>query len=209
MNSHLAKSIFISALGHLTLFSIFTVSLGGRIAKADYTCVSFLGQLLRNSQVVYSENKIETLFNRHLSSGYYLNTIRQIPRSKANTALSGGLKPIVYSVFNTEKMIFKPKLNLVAPKKREEPSILFHPLLPYGFKLYFKDRQVAHVELLFNIVSDGRGNSTVIKRKISSGNLEADLLIMRYISHYLFIEKVRFSPDKWQTVKIDLSAEEK
>jgi len=48
----------------------------------------------------------------------------------------------------------------------------------------------------------------VIKRKISSGNLEVDLLTMRYIGHYLFIQQKRFTPNNWQTVKIDLSEKE-
>ncbi|MGE5197021.1 MAG: hypothetical protein ACM3IL_00745, partial [Deltaproteobacteria bacterium] len=71
--------------------------------------------------------------------------------------------------------------------------------------LYFKDRQAAHIELMFNVLPDGKSNSMDIKRKISSGNLEVDLLTMRYLSHYLFIQQAGFPANKWQTVKIELS----
>jgi len=32
-------------------------------------------------------------------------------------------------------------------------------------------------------------------------------LTMRNISHYLSLQQTRFSPNSWQTVKIDLSGE--
>jgi len=44
-----------------------------------------------------------------------------------------------------------------------------------------------------------------LRRKISSGNLEADLLSMRYIGHYLFIQQEGFASNVWQTVKIEFS----
>ncbi len=84
--------------------------------------------------------------------------------------------------------------------------MMLYPRLPYDFSLYFRDRQAAHIELAFNIKTAGNREEVAIKRKISSGNLEADLLSMRYISHYLFIQKTRFAPGVWQSVKIDLAA---
>jgi hypothetical protein len=94
---------------------------------------------------------------------------------------------------------------IAAFPERKEPVILFHPLLPYQFELYFKDRQVAHIELFFQVKKNANRNAVQVKRKISSGNLEADLLSARYISHYLYIQQQRFEPNAWQTVKIDLS----
>jgi hypothetical protein len=116
-------------------------------------------------------------------------------------------KPPLVLAFNPGKGAFIKPVSTFLPVRKKEPEIIFHPLLPYSFTLYFKDRQIAHVELLFNIVSNkGLRNAAVIKRKISSGNLEVDLLIMRYIEHYLFIQQARFTPNTWQSVKIDLSA---
>jgi hypothetical protein len=82
---------------------------------------------------------------------------------------------------------------------------MFYPRLPYHFALYFKDRQTVHIELMFQVISGAQRNSILVKRRVSSGNLEADLLSMRYISRYLFIQQRGFAPNKWQTVKIDLS----
>jgi hypothetical protein len=85
---------------------------------------------------------------------------------------------------------------------------MLYPKLPHHFLIYFKDRQRVHIELMFNIMTKAMINTILIKRKVSSGNLEADLLSMRYMSHYLFIQQSKFIPDKWQTVKIDLWAKD-
>jgi len=96
-------------------------------------------------------------------------------------------------------------------KQAQKPVIILHPSLPQYFLIYFKDRQLAHIELLFNMpsVPSGKRTSRIeVKRKITSGNLEADLLSMRYISHYLFIQQSAFPSDTWQTVEIDLSCKD-
>ena len=90
-------------------------------------------------------------------------------------------------------------------QSQAEPGFMLHPLLPYPFDLYFKDRQAVHIELEFSITQSGRRNLVSLRRKVSSGNLEADLLSMRYIGHYLFIQQARFMPARWQTVKIEFS----
>ena len=121
-------------------------------------------------------------------------------------SLNYSLKPKVELPFNIEKLSFIPPdiIPEVFLQKKDSP-IMFHPLLPYQLQLYFKDRQAVHIELMFNIVSQSGKNSILIKRKISSGNPEADLLSSRNINHYLFIQQARFPRDSWQTVKIDLS----
>ena len=65
-----------------------------------------------------------------------------------------------------------------------------------------------HIELVFNLISQGNSKTIVMNRKISSGNLEADLLTKRYLGHYLFVQQGAYPADSWQTVKIDLSAKE-
>jgi len=82
-----------------------------------------------------------------------------------------------------------------------EPVFTLHPLLPYQFDLYFKDRQQVHIELEFCVTRSNNRNFISLRRKISSGNLEADLLSMRYIGHYLFIQQEGFASNVWQTVK--------
>lgn len=213
-NTIFKKTLFISLVGHLTVFSIFSFSFGSIIPKSNYPRVYFWGQLLRNPQVEQpfipsrgglTENRIKQIRNFFLKQP----DISVLDKAVKEQPLSARyyLKPPLSPALNTEKEIFVPQ-----PKpptfsfKRKEPTIIFHPLLPYSFALYFKDRQVAHVELMFKIASAGVRDSVVIKRRISSGNLEVDLLTMRYIGHYLFIQKAGFLPNSWQTVKIDLSA---
>lgn len=194
------KAIFISLLGHITVFSIFNFSFGPKIPKANFVDISFFGPILRNFDLTLAPSpgailrKADTLvldkINREspLAARYYFKPTFTLNREKkdfAHNSLQG------WHI-----------------AKRKEPAIMFHPRLPYHFALYFKDRQAVHIELVFDIISNGARNSIVIKRKISSGNLEADLLSMRYIGHYLFIEQAGAVTNKWQTVKIDLSAKE-
>ncbi|MGE5308057.1 MAG: hypothetical protein ACM3OC_03150 [Deltaproteobacteria bacterium] len=89
---------------------------------------------------------------------------------------------------------------------KKDSVITIHPLLPYGLQLYFRDRQSAHLELMFMIYTNRPEKKfIIIKRKVSSGNLDADLLCSRYLGHYLFIQQERFATNTWQTVRIDLS----
>lgn len=217
------KTIFISLLGHITAFSILSLSFGNRIPKVEYSGVSFWGQILLNSQVTepaIARTKVNPPPLRpgvSLTRYYFPAKAGSRPMFPAMRDPVGNLingrenegweKPQLTLTFNTQKASFaeKPKTLLVS-SRRKEPTIIFHPLLPYGFTLYFKDREVAHVELMFKIVSSRERDSIVIKRKISSGNLEVDLLTLRYIGHYLFIQQPSFIQNGWQTVKIDLSA---
>lgn len=105
-----------------------------------------------------------------------------------------------------EKTNFNPA---AAPEpyilKKQESMIMLHPLLPEYFMLLFKDRQLVNIVLEFRITESNGRNYTILKRKVSSGNLDADLLTMRYISHYLSIQGEKFPKDTWQTITIELS----
>ena len=208
-NSIFKKTLIFSLLGHITVLSIFNLSFGSRIPKIDYTRVSFWGQFLNKSEFLQPQPKISPT-----PKSLVWGATRKPDTSLLDKAGSRPIpnnnwreKPPLILTFNPEKGLFIKSTSTFLPLRKKEPEIIFHPLLPYSFTLYFKDRQIAHVELLFNIVSNkALRNAAVIKRKISSGNLEVDLLIMRYIEHYLFIQQARFTPNSWQSVKIDLSA---
>ena len=191
------KTFFVSLLGHIAVFSIFGLSFGPIIPKSDYPVISFWGSALFGPRI--SKARPHTA---------PIEGITKKPSIQSPFA-SWGIKPAVSLAFNQEKTLFSgsaaQRLSLA---KRREPTITLHPLLPNSFGLYFKDRQVAHVELMFNIESQQTGNSIIVKRRISSGNLEVDLLSIRYISRYLFMQQARFAPNTWQVVKIDLSAKD-
>lgn len=213
-HSTLTKTLFISFLGHIVVFGVFNLTFGKMFPKAQYSSVVFFGQLLYSSQ---TNPKSEDSPIRHVNAikiRLKNEAFIKRPSTTAQKEASKGqifppsfyLKPQAQAVFSMKKKAFTVRLEMPAFfSQRKEPSIIFHPFLPHSFPLYFKDRQVAHVELSFNIASSGRSNPTMIKRKISSGNLEVDLLASRYISRYFSIQKTQFAQDKWQTVKIDFS----
>jgi hypothetical protein len=203
--SSFKQAIIITLLGHVAFFGVFTFSFGRPIVPAMYPDISFWGQVLYNSQVSPVRQKNAQSLNKGLFLKPDISMLDEQISPKESVAGSY-LKPQTLLVLGAQKHTFvQVEQERPSRLKRKEPTILFHPLLPYSFPLYFKDRQVAHVELEFNIVSSPTRSFTVVKRKVSSGNLEVDLLSMRYIGRYLFMQRQRFPPNTWQTVKIDLS----
>lgn len=204
-NSIFRKTLILSLMGHLALFSIFSFSFGNKIPNTSFAPVNFWGKcggLKLNSPSDTIRNGIKRLF---------IN-MPEVPKprvcaSYADLLNNYHLKPLATLPIAEEKEVFVKKAqNFKYYMRKKEPVIILHPVLPYDFTLYFKDRQIAHVELMFNMAIKGGNVVPEIKRKISSGNLEVDLLSMRYIEHYLFIQQSSFFPDAWRTVKIDLSA---
>jgi len=206
------RAIFISLTGHFVILSIFNFSFGKTYPKPkDYASVLFLGQLLGSSQVT----KPLQLFKNggSVKKAFFVTKPNDLLFSKVDKASflyqSSYLKPHIMLAKNIEKRSLpKNSCPVLISTLRKDPALIFHPVLPYHFTLYFKDRQVAHVELMFNMVSKGPRNSIFLKRKVSSGNLEVDLLIMRYMGHYLFIQQPKFPPNIWRTIKINLSAQD-
>lgn len=201
------RTLAISLAGHLTILGFFSLSFGSKIFPLKYASISFLGPILQDYHVIPNDIKAARNFEIPFLSRRLIHSELKRIRSHPEPASDYYYKPQVYAVHFIEKHYFLEK-PAVLPflSARKEPVIIFHPLLPYSFSLYFKDRQVAHVELMFNIAGSGLHGAISLERKISSGNLEVDLLCKRYISHYLFIQHKRFTPNKWQSVKIDLSA---
>lgn len=217
----LRQAIAISILGHITLFSTFSLSFGPKVSASNFARVYFWGGILRTSDLMSSH----ILGVRNMGIGFLgKSEILALDRINQKNLLSNGghftdgkgsgyvqynnrfEKPLVSLAFNQEKIVLIREANTLSfmPAKKE-PAIMFYPKLPYHFALYFKDRQNVHIELMFQSISGYKRNYVLVKRRVSSGNLEADLLSVRYISRYLFIKQRNFSPNKWQTVKIDLS----
>ena len=213
---NLKKNLLISLVCHAVLFSAFTISFGIKMPVLHYPSVSFWGQILNSYDFTRPASSVQNLIENRSAAFKRLEDLLAGNPVKVLTVSQGGnrslapetpvIKPLLGESLLPVKQDLTPKPALASLRKRREPVITFHPLLPQHFILYFKDRQTAHIEVMFNIASAGRNvNHIMLQRKISSGNLEADLLSMRYIGHYLFIQEKRFVPDKWQTVKIDLS----
>ena len=201
----LPKSVLVSFLAHTVLVSSLSFSLFPGSVLTRQPRLSFLGgmmppALVQSPQFEHSVSALSVLpekkagpLPRTLQAGLF--TLPQVY-----------VKPQGFASGEPVKALTIPSQPLIVSlPKRKDPAIMFHPLLPYQLQLYFKDRQAVHIELEFSIIPGNQTNSILVKRKISSGNLEADLLSARYMQHYLFIQQARFSPHRWQTVKIDLS----
>jgi hypothetical protein len=207
----LKKTILLSIACHAALFFAFSVSFGKKLPVTQHAAISFLGQLLDKEEITAKpapqkmpkgagsyalraalQGSPSGLENSQFLKQYFLDTPVK-PNFTLETALR---KSPASAPFFGEGIV----------KNKREQVIMFYPHLPYHFLLYFKDRQTAHIELSFQSASASRPRSLTLKRKVSSGNLEADLLSMRYIGHYLFVQRPGVLPDKGQTVKIDLSS---
>jgi len=210
LEASLKKSIAISFIGHLAVLALFGFSFGKKLFGGGYSPVYFWGQLLNNSQIIKPEQISSALLNKMISVRADSLSLDTAAGEQDFVLERFYSKPNNGAILIREKELFYPAVPESPPIiRRQEPSILFHPALPYSFALYFQDRQVVHVELAYNIVPSGAINSIIVKRKISSGNLEVDLLSMRYINRYLFMQQARISPNQWRSVKIDLSAKDK
>jgi hypothetical protein len=207
---NLGKTVAISLLSHGVLFGLFSFSFGPRLPDFQRPDISFLGSILLQSDVAVPGNHrqssmIENIFLTKTAAAFLKP---QPDNFKIQPAY--GFKPSLDRQISIKKghYSYHPATKTGAPILRDH-DIMFYPLLPQHFTLYFQDRQSAHMELLCKAGKKLKPSSIIIKRKISSGNLEVDLLTMRYIGHYLFIQQRHFIKDTWQTIKIDLTTENK
>ena len=184
---------------------MFGLSFGPKIPEVNFARVCFWGAIFRSPDLM-NNRKFDTGYKTgRLLGKSEISVLDKINRENL-LASRDYLKPPVSLTFNQEKIAFtRESMPILLMSGRRESAIMFYPRLPYYFALYFKDRQTVHIELAFAVISGDKRNSILVKRKVSSGNLEADLLSMRYISRYLFMQQRGFVPNKWQTVKIDLS----
>lgn len=203
----LKKTVFLSIAGHFTLFSLFSFSFGNKILSPDYSPISFWGQILPSAQINQILPAAAIYYGRIFAGRREALSMANRFKSSDMPAIPDYyLKPHSAPVFDIQKAGFGGKTTPFVYPKRKEAAIVFHPLLPLNFRLYFRDRQIAHVELMFKRTSGDGQDYIEIKRKISSGNLDVDLFVMRYMGHYLFIQQPKLLPGDWQAVKIDLSA---
>jgi hypothetical protein len=207
MKTLFRKTVLFSLLSHITLFGIFGLTFTGNAANLSNPDIYFWGGVLNNTGITGAQ-----FMNLGNMKQIAVTRGQPLGLGKDKDAVFGApflsIKPLVSAAFNESKPDFaREELAWIRPPKLKEPVIIFHPSLAHDFSLYFSDRQVVHVELDFKISPREGPEPVLVKRKISSGNLEVDLLIQRNIEHYLFIQESRFAPGKWQTVKIDLTGD--
>ena len=204
MSRTLNIAITISLCSHLLGFTFIQPYLGVGFKKTDNLKIFFLGALFKQKEI-YSDKENFDIFIKEN------NPFKRMPVNIKIASLkpSGYLGSFYYPITNrslfdlsieNQKALFYPKQNIRLSKR--ETSLMFYPYLPYSFILYFKDRQKANLEFLFYFSDDNRLSS--LKRKTSCGNLEIDLLVMRYINRSLYLIRDSFPSHIWQSVKIEL-----
>jgi len=205
MSQTLRAALFVSISWHFLFFGIFEPTFATKAHLQGLDRVAFLGSLLQNRDFLrsFEQNLIAERRTVNMKTVY--------PKKRegdfALPSLQEAVKPMAQLSASVDKKIFLPERTqgfMYAYK--EKPPLTFYPILPYSFLFYFRDRQTAHIEFTFYI-SDA-GKITLVKRKVSSGNLDADLLAYRYITHCLFLQEGRFPANTWQNVKIDLTRKE-
>lgn len=212
------KSVFLSLIGHLALFGIFGFSFGEKFVGPNRTSVSFYGAVLDAADIVPFSSSAGNIPKKSFDS---LCKGEKTVRSAALDFLKPNLRPIMRAEKESFAVLRKQR-TVPDDYSKNKPAIMFYPHLPFYFNIYFNDRQSVHIELMFRTYSVGSKampDYAPVVRKISSGNLEADLLVLRYIGRYLFIQRPPgcFSGKSaaagkeagisggWQTVKIDFS----
>jgi hypothetical protein len=209
------KTIFLSLLWHLAFLSAFRVSSGTHFPPAQYNGIFFWGSLLSRYDLLHGQAPIHPIGlgapygwapNHPIGLGAPPDTLALDKNRPVIPVTTCALKPLARLSFSNDKQVWRQDARTASSASHKKKSVvMFYPHLPYHFLLYFKDRQAVHIELTFIVAGTAQNNTIAIKRKISSGNLEADLLTARYLSHYLFIQQMGFPTNTWQTVKIELS----
>ncbi len=192
-------SLAISLAAHCCVAAVFCVSFGKPFSPPRYAEVSFLGRLIEHIDIDVSSKQSNSVARK-------IDQTLLIPhQSPIEYDFRYAIKPAVGMAVPYEKEPCRllPDIKKPVPL-RAESVVMLYPQLPYNFLLFFKDRQHVHIELMFKVDSFDKYNAITIMRKISSGNLDADLLSMRYIDRYLFMQQARLTSGGWQTVKIDL-----
>jgi len=202
MNRILKKTFLLSCVGHVACLSLLGFSFGPRPAPVKTNDLFYWGGFrLLDLSGVASPTALEDIFLKKRTVGMVKPAQPQgLPPIERYT------KPLSAFALEEKRPLAVIQVNPRAiPPVRKEQVVMFYPQLPYQVSLYFKDRQVIRIELMFNVSPEGHTGAIAIKRKISSGNLEADLLSMRYISRYLAVQRMGYAPGSWQSVEIELS----
>ncbi|RJP28214.1 MAG: hypothetical protein C4533_06995 [Candidatus Omnitrophota bacterium] len=198
----LRKAIFLSALGHFSAFVLFSFSFGSNLSPLNAPQILFWGSFLKQADLKINHSYVETPAAIEKIQIY-------LPRSSAfkisSAEMSVFTKPQLRCFYNDKKMSFAQRAVYNNTDDKKSRVIIFKPGLPEDLMIYFKDRQQAYLELAYTSGNPDNPGLLLIKRKISSGNLEVDLLCMRYLSHYLSLRRDLFTSNKWNKASIELA----
>lgn len=208
MTGALRNALILSLSWHILCAGIFSPTFGPGLDRLHFPEILFLGSILDSDDLrpyQRQDKSIQPSLNPRISQ---FNLKASVLKDRNGTNLFSLIKykrPLFNLNYDKEAKIIALRQSDydILEGTRRASSLVFYPRLPYSFLIYFKDRQRAHIEFSFYISE--KGVVTFVDRKITSGNLEVDLLASRYISRHLNLIKGQFPLNSWQTVKIDLT----
>ena len=208
-------AIFISLILHILCLDNVNFTFAKRENKdnSTYDKILFLGSILEGSEyslrLAANRNNLTPSESTDSTSLLYSRFIAPLLLKVDVSSVYGSvpepkglIKPFLANFADNKIVYFTPVSGLLRKTDKADSSIMFFPKMPYHFLLYFKDRQTAYMEVAFYVSPEGK--IMKLEKRISSGNPEVDLLIMRNLAHFLNISKSNFTLDSWRTVKIDL-----
>ncbi len=201
MQGSVRSAILVSVCSHCLLGALLVLSFGPRLKTLALPTASFWGAYLRTEDLGGTLKRIGSVRPRRQASASHLPPASALPPGNLAGVFQKPFSPVPPSF---PRVACAPQAYVLPPPVRREAVLMLYPPLPQHFRLYFKDRQRVHIEFLVRMYAEAKTPSLVVKRKISSGNIEADLLSMRYLNRYLFEQRGRFSFADWEPVKIDL-----
>ena len=209
-NAGLQFAVVVSLFCHIFFFRSIEFTFDQKLSKegSEPSKISFLGPILQGQEHevdYYSQSgrvSNSATSRSRLNAMLHTDTFTLGLESSPIYELSPDFKK-PHLVNMIDNKVAYSQVSIAPKAKKTESSIMFYPTMPYHFLLYFKDRQTAHMEVDFYISS--KGKVIDLKRKISSGNPEVDLLIMRNLAHFLNVCRSNFALSSSRTVKVDLS----
>jgi hypothetical protein len=195
--------ILVSCAFHGITAALFTFSFGRVLPAPSVTETHFLGQLLNSWDIVPEMAAATGMVRTREGVDALLPAAKSRARAVPEQLPFAALKPGRAVVIVPEKG--SAAFHQVPFPVRVEPVITFYPHLSPNILLYFKDRQNIHMELGYMMELRQGRPKVQVRRRVSSGNLEADLLSMRYIGRSLMLHQVYLEPSHWYRAKIDLA----
>lgn len=207
------------------IFALSFISLAAHLAVLNISFVSFKQSAVRDlsagmPHVFFGAGLLEScdledkkpgsgLRSLHPASRFKFRMPHQVRDHWVKTRFpsAGGLfKPPAISTGPEKTSPGRPAV-MEAPHIGNSEPLSMYPLLPAYFPVYFRDRCRAHIGLSFRIspAVRGPGEYIEVKRKVSCGNLEADLIALRQVAHYLLLQRRYFQSGRWLDVNIDFS----
>ncbi len=194
------KSILIAMFWHIICFSSvsFTFFVHPKTVYKSMKIV-FLKPLLTKTDF-YLENSYKDRRKHSPRLDTYLKQIsKPLHLSLEQNFSSADKPPITIDSFRDKPHILRHTFISALITKTEQRELYRPPMM--GRSLYFQDRPMIGIELNYRLSNSGR--PMFVQRLISSGNLEADLLMMNYLKRWIFFRTKENSD--FNNIKFELS----